>query len=276
MIETRLAHGDVAGAELAWKESGLDKAPTNARGSVLNLQARAHLRTAQGRLQEALADLRACGRIEDQWDVRTPVLTQWRADAALILSAAGEIDEAERLIDEELARCRAFAAPRTLGIALRAAGAVRQGAAGMRDLQEAVAVLQDSPARLVYAGALYDLGAALRRSGRRSDARPALNTAVELAARCGATALASMAHDELVAAGARPRRDPLHHRTKLTASELRVARLARDGLTNREIAQALFVTEKTIEVHLTNSYRKLGIGSRSQLARMLPQVDPAS
>ena len=276
MIEIRLAQGDVAGAELVWKEAGLDKAPTVARGSVLNLQARAHLRMAQGRWQDALTDLRACGRIEEDWDVRTPVLTQWRADAALILSAAGETGEAERLIDEELTRCRAFAAPRTLGIALRAAGMVRQGVAGIRDLQEAVAVLEDSPARLVYAGALYDLGAALRRSGRRSDARTALNAAVELAVRCGATALASMAHDELIAAGARPRRDPLQHRTTLTASELRVARLARDGLTNREIAQALFVTEKTIEVHLTSSYRKLGIGSRSQLARVLSQVDPAS
>ena len=196
--------------------------------------------------------------------------------AALILSAVGEIDEAEALIDEELARCRRFGASRPLGIALRAAGAVHQGAAGLRDLQEAVDVLEGSPARLEYAGALFDLGAGLRRSGRRADARPPLTAAVALAVRCGATSLASAAHDELVAAGARPRRDPLHHRTALTASELRVARLARDGLTNREIAQALFVTEKTIEVHLTSSYRKLGIGSRSQLARTLGQVDPAT
>ena len=152
MIEIRLAHGDVAGAELVWKESGLDKVPTIARGSVLNLQARAHLRMAQGRLQDALADLRACGRIEEEWDVRTPVLSQWRTDAALILNTAGEVDEAERLIDEELARCRAFGAPRTLGIALRAAGVVRQGAAGMRDLQEAVTVLEDSPATVGVRG----------------------------------------------------------------------------------------------------------------------------
>ena len=276
MIEVRLARGDVAGADFVWQESGFEGAPTITRGSVLNLQARAHLRMAQGRAQEALADLRACGRIEDDWDIRTPVLTQWRADAALILSAVGEIDEAEALIDEELARCRRFGASRPLGIALRAAGVVHQGAAGLRDLQEAVDILEGSPARLEYAGALYDLGAGLRRSGRRADARPPLTAAVELAVRCGATSLASAAHDELVAAGARPRRDPLHHRTALTASELRVARLARDGLTNREIAQALFVTEKTIEVHLTSSYRKLGIGSRSQLARMLSQVDPAS
>ncbi len=276
MMEVRLARGDIAGAEYSWKEAGLDNAPTITRGSVLNLQARAHLRIAQGRPQEALADLQACGRLEEEWDIRTPVLTNWRSDAALILASAGRVSDAQGLIEEELVRCRRFAAPRQLGIALRAAGVVHSGAAGLRLLREAVAVLEDSSSRLVYAGALYELGAALRRSGRRADARPPLNSAVELAVRCGATSLASMAHDELIAAGARPRRDPLHSRTALTASELRVARLARDGLTNREIAQALFVTEKTIEVHLTSSYRKLGIGSRSQLARALSQVDSAS
>ena len=85
----------------------------------------------------------------------------------------------------------------------------------------------------------------------------------------GAGVLAAGAHDELVAAGARPRRDPVESRSALTASELRVARIAAEGLTNREIAQSLFLTEKTIEVHLTRVYRKLDIHSRSQLARAL-------
>ena len=212
MIEIRLAHGDVAGAELIWKEAGLDKAPTISRGSVLNVRACAHLRMAQGRLQEALADLRECGRMETEWDVRTPVLTQWRADAAPILSAAGEVDEAEQLITEEFARCRAFGAPMTLGN--RAPGGGNRASGRRRIARPAGGGggAGDSPARLEYAGALYDLGAALRRSGRRADARPPLNAAVEFAVRCGATSLASMAHDELVAAGARPRRDPLQHR----------------------------------------------------------------
>jgi DNA-binding NarL/FixJ family response regulator len=91
-----------------------------------------------------------------------------------------------------------------------------------------------------------------------------------VAVECGADLLAARAHDELVTAGARPRRDPIESRSTLTASELRVARMAAEGLTNREIAQALFLTEKTIEVHLTRVYRKLDIQSRSQLARALP------
>jgi DNA-binding CsgD family transcriptional regulator len=89
---------------------------------------------------------------------------------------------------------------------------------------------------------------------------------------CGANALATRAHDELVAAGARPRRDPIESRSNLTASELRVARMAAGGRSNREIAQALFLTEKTIEVHLTRAYRKLDIRSRSQLTRALPAL----
>jgi len=154
-------------------------------------------------------------------------------------------------------------------------GAAGGGAAGgdgadaITLLGESVAVLRPSPARLELALSLLEYGAAQRRAGRRSEARDPLREAVDVAAECGATALAAKAHDELVAAGARPRRDPIESRSRLTASEARVAKMAAEGLTNREIAQALFLTEKTIEVHLTNTYRKLDIGSRSQLPRAL-------
>jgi DNA-binding CsgD family transcriptional regulator len=97
-----------------------------------------------------------------------------------------------------------------------------------------------------------------------------------VAVECGAETLAVRAHDELVAAGARPQRDPVESRSTLTASELRVSRMAAEGLTDREIAQALFLTKKTIEVHLTWAYRELEIRSRSQPARVLPSADSAS
>ena len=102
---------------------------------------------------------------------------------------------------------------------------------------------------------------------RRAEARGPLREALELARACGADAVTVRAHDELVAAGARPRRDPTESRSNLTASELRVARMAAEGMTNREIAQALFLTENTIETHLRSVFRKLEISSRSQLAR---------
>jgi DNA-binding CsgD family transcriptional regulator len=136
-------------------------------------------------------------------------------------------------------------------------------------LREAVDVLDGSPATLVRARALVDLGALLRRAGRRAEALAPLRDGLDLAHRCAADALAKQARGELVLAGARPRRDAAHGRDALTASELRVARMAADGMTNREIAQDLFVSLRTVETHLTHVYRKLSIDSRDALARRL-------
>jgi DNA-binding NarL/FixJ family response regulator len=113
------------------------------------------------------------------------------------------------------------------------------------------------------------LGAALRRANRRAAARDHLREALELATVCGAAALAARAETELLATGARPRRIALSGVASLTPSERRVAEMAAEGPTNREIAQALFVTQRTVEVHLTSIYRKLAISSRSQLAAAL-------
>jgi len=124
-------------------------------------------------------------------------------------------------------------------------------------------------APLEHARALVDLGAALRRVGRRVDAREPLREGIEIAGRLGAAALAQRAHTELVATGARPRRLALHGVGALTPSERRIGQLAADQLTNREIAQALFVTEKTVEMHLTNVYRKLEISTRTELPEAL-------
>jgi DNA-binding CsgD family transcriptional regulator len=244
--------------------------PGSSRAVFYYLQARARLRAAQQRPEDALDDLFACGRLEQQWEIATPAFSSWRADAAPLLAELDRADEARSLAREEVGRCRAFGAAGPLGAALRALGLVEPGDAGIAHLEEAVDVLAGSGARLEHALALLELGAAVRRASRRADARERLREALELARRCGADAVAGRAHDELVAAGARPRRDPIESRSKLTASEQRVARLAAEGMTNREIAQGLFVTEKTVEVHLTRAYRKLDIQSRSQLARALP------
>ena len=137
-------------------------------------------------------------------------------------------------------------------------------------------MLADSPAKLEHAKARTDFGAALRRANRRSDAREHLRHALELATVCGAAPLALRAETELLATGARPRRISLSGLESLTPSERRVAEMAAEGPTNREIAQALFVTPKTVEVHLSSVYRKLGIRSRSQLAAALAEPARAS
>jgi DNA-binding CsgD family transcriptional regulator len=138
-------------------------------------------------------------------------------------------------------------------------------------LREAVAVLQGSPARLEHARALTDLGAALRRGNRRAEARGALQDALGLAERCGARALAERARTELRAAGGRPSQPHGAGVQQLTVSERRVAELAAEGRSNPEIAQALFVTRKTVETHLGHVYRKLGVSGRGRLGRALAQ-----
>ncbi len=127
-------------------------------------------------------------------------------------------------------------------------------------------MVNGSPARLEHAKARTELGAALRRANRRSEAREHLRQALELATLCGAASLAAHAETELLATGARPRRVALSGVASLTPSERRVAEMAARGPSNREIAQTLFVTQRTVEVHLTSIYRKLAISSRSQLA----------
>ena len=170
---------------------------------------------------------------------------------------------------EELELSRRWGAPRAIGISLCALGLVEGGAAGERSLRDAVEVLAESPARLEHARALIDLGAALRRANSRSEARNYLREGVEFAHRCGASALAERGNDELAATGAHPRRVMLSGLESLTASERRVAQMAAEEVSNKEIAQALFVTVKTVEVHLSSVYRKLAINSRRQLAAAL-------
>jgi DNA-binding CsgD family transcriptional regulator len=102
-----------------------------------------------------------------------------------------------------------------------------------------------------------------------SEARDYLRRGVERAHRLGAKALEERAHTELAATGARPRRLMLSGLDSLTPSERRVAEMAADNMTNKDIAQALFVTPKTVEVHLSSVYRKLQISSRGQLPEAL-------
>jgi DNA-binding CsgD family transcriptional regulator len=159
-----------------------------------------------------------------------------------------------------------FAASRALGIALRASG-LTDGSVDV--LRDAVTVLEPTPARLEHARALVDLGSALRRSNQRSEARDYLARGQEIAHHCGADALVQRAHIELAATGARPRTIALRGAEALTPSERRVAELAAGGLSNRDVAQALFVSTKTVETHLGRVYRKLAVTGRADLAKAL-------
>ena len=208
-------------------------------------------------------------RWQRRWESRTLRFGPWRSQAALALLRLGGIDEGRRLAREELELSRRWGAPRTIGISLHALGLVEGSAAGEKRLREAVEVLADSPARFEHARVLIDLGAALRRANTRNEARKHLRQGVDLAHECGASGLVTRGNEELAATGAHPRKVMLSGLESLTASERRVAQMAAEEVSNKEIAQALFVTVKTVEVHLSRVYRKLDIQSRRELAGAL-------
>jgi DNA-binding NarL/FixJ family response regulator len=235
----------------------------------LVLAARGRLRLAQDRPQEAVEELRECGRRALALGQVNPAIAPWRSLLAQALLALGQEDEARRQADEEVERARVFGGRRALGIALRGAARVDEGAARVARLRDAVAVLEDSAAPLEHARALADLGAALREAGQAEPAREPLRLAIDLAHRCGALAVEERALAELRATGARPRRRAATGAGALTPSERRIAELAAEGQQNREIAQALFVTTATVEYHLRNAYKKLGIASRGELGAAL-------
>jgi DNA-binding CsgD family transcriptional regulator len=241
--------------------------------TVIALAARARLRLAQGRPDEALADFEKVRALysAQTWglEMHDNGFLHARSGAALALLQLGDMEQADELAGQELAGARAFGAPRALGIALRVAGLTRGDDGATALLEESVGVLRGSPAVLERGHSLYELGAALRRSGHRAAAREPLSEALDLAARCGARALAARAREELKASGARPRSEWRTGIEALTPSELRVARLAAEGRTNREIAQALYVTLKTVEGHLARVFDKLQIAGRGELAQGL-------
>ena len=230
------------------------------------LNARARLRLAQGDAKAALADALEAGRRQVAMREPNPATAAWRSHAALAHAALGRPEAGLALAREELELARRFGAARAIGIALRTLGVI---AGELERLEEAVDVLDASPARLEHAHALADLGVALRHRRRVVEAREPLRRALDLAIRCGAAPLAERARTELLIAGARPRREELSGVAALTANERRVAALAADGRSNREIAQALYVSHKTVEKHLTAAYRKLGVGGREDLATAL-------
>jgi DNA-binding CsgD family transcriptional regulator len=231
--------------------------------------ARGCLHAAAGDHAAACADLLVSGELATNYGISNPVMFPWGSDAVPSLSALGEHQRARELAAETLTLARRWGTSRAVGVALRTVALVGDADRSVELLTEATEVLRRSPARLELARALVDLGAACRRGGLVSQARVHLRDGLDLAHELGALTLADRAREELITAGGRPRRDAIRGRDALTPSELRVAQLAAAGQTNRQIAQALFVTRRTVETHLTSSYEKLGIRSRSELAAAL-------
>jgi len=275
LVLSLVERGDLEAAEAA----SLRSPPTVELESLVNhnplIWGRASLLLAQGRPQDALVELDELARRETAVCAGPPV-SPWRPPAVLAHLALGDVERARALAVEEERLARRWGAPGSVGIALRTRGLAEGGDEGIDLLRAAVDVLAPSGARLEHARSVFELGAALRRGGVRADARPFLEEGVELARRCGATALAHRAHEELRLAGAKPRRLQFSGVEALTAAERRVAQLAAGGKSNREIAQSLFVTGKTVENQLGRVYGKLGISSRQALGEALAEAPRAA
>ncbi|HET6478427.1 MAG TPA: LuxR C-terminal-related transcriptional regulator [Actinoplanes sp.] len=229
---------------------------------------RGRLAVAGGRPRDGARLLMMAGRRVKHWPINNPAVMPWRSEAAIALARMGMTPRAVTLAAEEVRLARLWGTPGPIAMALRAQGLVSGEGQGLEALRAAVVLADQSPDQLTRAHCRTDYGAALVLAGRHEDARPVLRTAVQLAGDCGASDLSRRATDGLVTSGARPQRTSGKTGT-LTFAERRVVTHAVTGLTNREIAEKLFIQCRTVEIHLTNSYRKLGIRGRDELEQTL-------
>ncbi|MEV6574446.1 AAA family ATPase [Streptomyces sp. NPDC051577] len=240
------------------------------------LYARGVQRLAAGDPAGALHDFLECGRRQSAREVLSPVVTPWRTAVAQCRLALGGSQEALALATEELRLARVWNTPRTVGRALRVLGAATGGRRGLHLAEEAVETLRSAPADagMELVEALLAQGRQLHAAGERGRARDRLREAADLAERKGGLRLLALAEQALRAGGARL---PAAARTgsgALTGSERRVAELAAAGRTNTEIADLLHLARRTVETHLTSTYRKLGIRRRAELPATLAHTRP--
>jgi DNA-binding CsgD family transcriptional regulator len=268
LLEALVEQDEVATAVLEVRGAALTGTFPDATPAAGLLYARGRVRIASGGVRLGLDDLLLAGEMLARLEIHDPHVVPWRLTAAEALIALGERDRAAELARDHLDLARRLDLPAATGPALRVQGLILGGAAGRRMLEEAAAMLEGSWARLELARALIDLGSALGEDdpGR---ARQLIGRGATLAEELGAVALARRGTERLVAAGGRPRRRKRRGARGLTPAERRVARLAAEGMTNREVAETLVVSEKTIETHLAAAFRKLGIAARGQLPTAL-------
>ncbi|HEU4702097.1 MAG TPA: AAA family ATPase [Conexibacter sp.] len=270
LVTVLAARGDFDAATAELARTGIADGPIPDSPWLMALSlARGMTRFGQGRFREAADDLVELHRRKQRWGIGGSVMVQAGAFAALALTACDERELACELAAEDLAHAERWGAPRAHGFALGVLGTAVGGDAGIALLEQATTIVTD-PAMAHYRSVLLtQLGTALRHANRRADARGPLREGLDLARRCGAGGIAKQAYDELQATGERVRRWTPIGVESLTPSERRVAEMAASGMTNRQIAQALFLTIKTIETHLAATYDKLGIHSRRELPQAL-------
>jgi DNA-binding CsgD family transcriptional regulator len=269
--EVMIERDELEAAEAILQETGTATGPIplNALSATL-LLVRGRLRFERGDFAKAAEDLATVSRQGEALGFAIGAAIESTPYAVKSLLAVDRADEARELAESSLTHARRWGAPGTVSHVLRGVAAVRGGNEEIDLLKQAVTMLDGSPRLLERAHTLVDLGSAIRRRGHRAEARSPLREGLKVARRCGAVRLAKRAQQELQATGETVRRYAPIGVESLTPSERRVAEMAATGLTNRQIAQSLFVTIKTVEAHLSAAYDKLDISSRRQLPGTLP------
>jgi DNA-binding CsgD family transcriptional regulator len=262
--------GDVASARAALERAGVPDDPPAMSHLLWWLVSRVRLLLAEGRYEEALGRAHDLSRRFDA-TFANPAFVPWRSQAAEALIGLGRAEEANELAEAEAEMARVWGTPRPIARALQVQ-AVADPDNALPRLREAVGLLEGSPARLELARALTALGTALRRDRQPAEAREPLRRALELAGQCDARTLVEHIRSEIYATGARPSAAASGGVSALTASERRVVDLAAEGRSTHDIAQALYVTPRTIELHLGNAFQKLGIHSRRELSSALTRA----
>ncbi|GAA1618551.1 helix-turn-helix transcriptional regulator [Nocardia ninae] len=226
------------------------------------LHARGHLHLATHRFDDAIEDFRTCGELMQRWQLDLPVVVPWRNDMAQAYSAMGDQDNARTYARLHISHLGRADAHRTGGVSLRllaAAGPQQDRLVLLRE-SEAIARVHDD--QLEIALLLQDLADTYQRMGQSDRARALHRNADRLARRCGVKPLSGSAATEEPPVSVR---SSAEIRSALSPAELRVATLAADGERNRDIADQLGITTSTVEQHLTRVFRKLHVGSRSEL-----------
>ena len=222
----------------------------------------------------------ALARYDDAFAAATEVATgpgeTWYAALAVVelieaASRTGRPERAAEAVESLSESTRASDTPWARGVEARSRALLAGGETAESLYRDAIESLQPTPLRVDLARAHLLYGEWLRREGRRVDARTELRTAHELFSEFGMAGFAERARVELGATGEHVRSRALHAGDQLTSQESQVAGLAAEGYTNRQIAEHLFISPKTVEYHLKKAYRKLDVTSRTQLARRFPQ-----
>ena len=264
LVNCMIERGELAEAEDIFRKMGSSPASTPAIDAYV-LLARGRLHLQRNNIDAAQQDLEEVEHMVEDFGDTNPTMLPWRSLAGVIAHMSGEEARSRKLIGDEIRIAQMFELPIPLGVSLRRRALTESGEQALATLREAVSVLQGTEASLELARAHAGLGRGLRRAGQRVEARAQLGIGMDLAHRCGATAVEAEIREELAAAGGRPRRSALTGVESLTPTELRVAQLAAQGMSNSRIAEQTFVSRNTVAWHLRNIFRKLAVESREQL-----------